>query len=63
MRERESEKRKKFPIFRLSKVDSPRIKDGSRNKSFAWVPKFGSFVKLQEVENFPTRVISSLKAI
>ena len=33
-----------------------------RNKSYAWVPKSGSFVKLQ-VGNFPTWIISSLKAI
>ena len=36
---------------------SPRI------ESYAWVPKSWSFVKLREVRNFPTWVISSLKAI
>ena len=34
-----------------------------RYKSYAWTPKSWSFVKLHEVENFPTCVISSLKAI
>ena len=30
---------------------------------YSWVPKSRSFVKLQEVGNFPTWIISSLKAI
>ena len=34
-----------------------------RDKSYAWTPKSWSFVKLHEVGNFPTCVISSLKAI
>ena len=34
-----------------------------RNKGYTWVPKSWSFVKLHEVENFPTCVISILKAI
>ena len=34
-----------------------------RDKSYAWIPKSWSFVKLNEVENFPTCVIFSLKAI
>ena len=34
-----------------------------RNEGYTWVPKSWSFVKLHEVENFPTNVISSLKAI
>ena len=38
------------------KVD-PRI------KSYAWIPKSWSFVKLHEVGNFPIWVISSLKVI
>ena len=38
-------------------------KVGSHIKSYAWVPKSWSFVKLQEVGNFPTWIISSLKAI
>ena len=33
------------------------------NESYAWTPKSWSFVKLHEVGNFPTCVISSLKAI
>ena len=34
-----------------------------RNESYAWAPKSWSFVKLHEIENFSTCVISSLKAI
>ena len=34
-----------------------------RNESYAWTPKSWSFVKLHEVGNFPSCVISSLKAI
>ena len=34
-----------------------------RDESYAWTPKSWSFVKLHEVGNFPTYVISSLKAI
>ena len=33
------------------------------DESYAWTPKSWSFVKLHEVENFPTCVISSLKAM
>ena len=33
------------------------------NESYAWAPKSWSFVKLHKVGNFPTCVISSLKAI
>ena len=33
------------------------------NESYTWTPKSWSFVKLHEVGNFPTCVISSLKAI
>ena len=33
------------------------------DKSYAWAPKSWSFVKLHEVRNFLTCVISSLKAI
>ena len=33
------------------------------DESYAWAPKSWSFVKLHEVGNFPTCVISSLKAI
>ena len=59
----EERKRKIFPAFRRSKLDGPRIKVGSRNKSYAWVPKSVGFVELQEVENFSTLVIYSLKVI
>ena len=34
-----------------------------RDESYAWTPKSWSFVKLYEVENFPTCVICSIKAI
>ena len=34
-----------------------------RDESYAWTPKSWSFVKLHEVGNFPTCVISSIKAI
>ena len=34
-----------------------------RDESYSWVPKSRSFVKLQEVGNFPTLIIFSLKAI
>ena len=33
------------------------------DKSYAWTPKSWSFVKLHEVGNFPTCVISNLKAM
>ena len=38
-------------------------KVGPRIESYVWVQKSWSFVKLHEVGNFPTWVISSLKAI
>ena len=50
--EREREKRKNFPVFRRLNLDGSRIKDDPRNESFAWVPKSGSFVKLQELGIF-----------
>ena len=34
-----------------------------RDESYAWTPKSCSFVKLHEIGNFPTCVISCLKAI
>ena len=34
-----------------------------RDESYAWAPKSWSFVKLHEVGNFPTCVISILKSI
>ena len=70
-REREKRKKKKrgFPL--LSKIyknwavdfHRRRGKVGPHNEGYAWVPKFGSFVKPQVVGNFPTRIISILKAI
>ena len=38
-----------------------RGKVSSCNESYVWVPKYESLVKLQEVGNFPTWVIFSLK--
>ena len=52
MTERESEKREREIFFFLLSL-----------RSTEWVPKSWSFVKLHEVENFHTLVISSLKAI
>ena len=50
--------------FRLSKRQSRSThRERPRIESYAWVPKSWSFVKLYEVENFPTWVIFSLKAI
>ena len=40
-----------------------RGKIGLRDESYAWVAKSWSFVKLHEVENFPTCVIFRLKVI
>ena len=59
----EERKRKIFLVFQRSKLDGPRIKVGTCNESYTWVPKSGSFVKLQVLGNFPTQVISSLKVI
>ena len=56
-------KRKIFSVFRRSNLDNPRVKVDPRNEGYAWVQKSWSFVKLYEVENFPTLIISSLKAI
>ena len=46
---RRNRERENFPVFRLSKLDDPRIKVGPRNESYAWVPKSVCCVKLQEV--------------
>ena len=63
-RERNGEKKKNiFPAFRRSNLDGPRVKFDPHNKGYTWVPKFGSFVKLQEIENFPILIIFSLKVI
>ena len=70
--EREREKKKENGVFRFSLRSTKiglsvfvlaRCKVHLRDESYACVPKSGSFVKLQEVENFPTWIISSLKAI
>ena len=60
--EREKKKREIVPAFRLSNLDGPRVKVDPRN-DYAWVRKSGSFIKLQEVGNFPTWIIFSLKSI
>ena len=69
-RERERERGKKGFRFSLGPTEiEPSIFIGARgkvdprNESYVWVPKLGSFVKLQEVENFPNLIIFSLKAI
>ena len=55
-------------FLRFTKIE-PRVfvetegKVDLRDESYAWTPKSYSFVKLHEVGNFPTCVISSLKAI
>ena len=68
-REREKGKKKDFSL--LSKLYGNRTigfcwskrQNGPRIESYVWVPKSWSFVKLHEVENFTTWVISSLKVI
>ena len=50
-------------MFRRSNLDDPRVKVDPHNEGYAWVPKSGSFVKLQEVGNFPALIISNLKVI
>ena len=55
-------------FLRSMKIE-PQVLVGTEGKvdlhdeSYAWTPKSWSFVKLHEVENFPTCVISSLKGI
>ena len=55
-------------FFRSTKI-GPQVFVGAegkvdlRDESYAWTPKSWSFDKLHEVRNFPTCVISSLKAI
>ena len=65
---REKEKRIFCFFLRSAKIGSTvfiraRGKVHSCIESYAWVPKSRSFIKLHEVGNFPTLVISSLKAI
>ena len=62
-REKREKKRRFFPAFQLSELDGPRIKVDSRIASYAWVLKSWSFVKLHELENFPTLNIFSLKVM
>ena len=52
-----------FSAFRSSKLDDLSIKVDPRIASYTWVLKSWSFFKLHEVGNFPTWVISRLKAI
>ena len=69
MRERRKEKSREKNLSLKSMEIGPwvfvgvRGKVGPRNEGYAWVPKSKGFVKLQEVENFPTLNISSLKVI
>ena len=58
----EERKHENFPAFRRSKLNGSRIKVGSTQRELRVGTKSGSFLKLQEVENFPTRVFSSIKA-
>ena len=66
------EKKKKKGVFRFSLRSTEigpsvfvvaRGKVHLRNESYACLPKSRSFVKLQEIGNFPTWIISSLKVI
>ena len=56
-------KRDIFPAFRRPNLDGPRVKVNPLNEGYAWVPKSGTVVKLQEVGNFPTLIIFSLNAM
>ena len=53
-RRKKGEEKGNFPTFRRSKLDGRRVKVDPRNESYAWEPKSWSFVKLHDVENFPT---------
>ena len=59
----ERNKKEIFSAFRQSELDSPRRKVDPRIATYAWVPKSGSFVKLQEGGNFPTWNIFNLKVM
>ena len=58
-----------FRLFLRSTKIGPQVFVGTegkvdlRDESYEWTPKYWSFVKLHEVENFLTCVISSLKVI
>ena len=56
-------KKEVFLAFRWSNLDGPRVKVNPCNEGYAWVLKSGSFVKLQELGNFPTWIIFNLKVI
>ena len=62
-KERGRKKKEIFPAFQRLNFDGPRVKFNPRNKGYARVSKSGSFVKLQEVGDFPTLIIFSLKVI
>ena len=67
-KERERRKVKIGTSLRSSEI-GPWAFVGAKDKvdpriaSYTWVPKSWSFVKFHKVENFPTLVISNLKAI
>ena len=58
-----------YRFFLRSTKIGPQVFVGAEGKvdlldeSYAWTPKSWSFIKLHEVENFLTYVISSLKAM
>ena len=70
-KQRERKKKEKWVFLfsiRYTKIGpsvfvGARGKVGPHNEGYAWVPKFGSFVKPQEVGNFPIWIIFSLKVI
>ena len=67
-RERKVKSRERNFSLRSTKIGpwvfvGERGKVGPRNEGYTWVPKSRGFIKLQEVGNFPTWVISSLKII
>ena len=68
-RERERKGKKGFCFsLRSTEIGSSvfvgaRSKVNPRNEGYTWVPKSRSFIKLQEIGNFPTLIISSLKVI
>ena len=69
-REREERGRERNSSFSLRSTEiGPSVFVRARGKvypriaSYAWVPKSWSFVKLHEVENFPTWNIFNLKVI
>ena len=51
-RKKERGKEKIFPVFRRSKLDSPRTKVGLSNESYAWVPKSKFFVEALRGRSF-----------